>query len=243
MSQFVETNTREFECSGAIGQFLRVKPNGGSPNQLTTAGAADLELGTLESASFNAGDFRSVRLRTAAGTAKMIASGAITQYAAVYGDAGGKITATPNANFLGYALNAASGNNSVVEMLRVDTSAAAAGNSIVEAHTAAYAVTTADSGKTFTNTGAGAEVDFTLPAAAVGLQYSFALGAAQTVHVLPNGTDQIGTASTATVPATGVPNTAGHGISAAAIGATVVLQCTKVGLWSVLSSAGTWTDL
>lgn len=242
MAQYVDTNLREFDASGALGQYLRVKLNGSF--QLALAGAGDIELGTIETAAFAAGEAHPVRLRTAAGTAKMVASGAITQGSAVYGDAGGQVTATPNQNFIGYALNAASGQNSILEVLRVDTQSSLPGQTVVEAHTANYAIVAADSGKTFTNSGAAGEVDFTLPVAAVGLQFSFSLNAAQVLKILPgNGTDQIGTASTATVPATGVPNTAGHGIDASAIGATVTLQCTKVGLWSVMSSAGAWTNL
>ena len=44
--------------------------------------------------------------------------GAIAQFANVYGAAGGKISATVNANFIGIALVSASGDGSVVEVLR-----------------------------------------------------------------------------------------------------------------------------
>jgi hypothetical protein len=242
MSNYIETSCKAFPASGALGQYLRVKLSG-SPGQLALAGAGDIEIGTLETAAFTAGLLYNVRLRSAQGTTPMVASGAITQYAAVYGDVSGQCSATPNENFLGYALNAASGAGSIVEVLRVDTQVSAAGQAVVEAHAANYIVTVADSGKTFSNTGAAAEVDFTLPASAVGLEYSFVLTVAQLVKILPNGNDQIGTASTATVPATGVLNTAGHGIDASAIGCTVTLLCAKAGQWDVMSSAGAWTDL
>lgn len=243
MAQYTDSNIRSFPSSGsAIPQFSRVKLAAGV---LAIAGAGDIEIGTIEVQDFsgNTSPNVPVRLRTAAGTAKMVAAGAITAGAAVYGAASGQVSATPNQNFVGFALTAASGAGSIVEVERVDTQVAAAGQSVVEAHTANYTVTTGDSGKTFTNTAAAGEVDFTLPAAAVGLQYNFVLTVAQILKILPNGTDQIGTASTATVPATGVLNTAGHGIDASAIGASVMLLCTKAGEWNVMSSAGAWTDL
>lgn len=242
MSQYIETPTKAFPASGALGQYTRVKLNGSG--QLALAGAGDLEIGTLEQVAFTLGVYYAVRLRTAQGTTPMVASGAISQWANVYGDANGQCTATPNDNFLGIALRAASGANSVIEVLRLQQAPnAVPGNDVVEAHTANYTVTTADAGKIFSNTGAAGEVDFTLPAATVGLQYQFALAAAQTTKILPNGTDQIGTLSTSTVPATGVMNTAGHGFSANAVGATAWLLCVKAGQWSVVSSAGNWTAL
>lgn len=241
MSNYIETSTKGFPANGAIGQYLRVILSG---TQLAVAGAGDLDIGTIEQAAFNAGDMKAVRLRTAQGTTPMVASGAISLFAPVYGDANGQITATPNRNFIGIALKAASGANSIVEVLRLQQSSASTpGGEVVEAHTANYTVTTADVGKVLTNGGAAGEVDFTLPAATVGLAYRFGLTAAQTTKVLPNGTDQIGTLSTSTVPATGVLNTAGHGFSAAAVGATAWLVCLKAGQWDVLSSAGNWTAL
>jgi hypothetical protein len=240
MSNYIETSTKGFAASGAIAQYLRVILSG---TQLSVAGVGDIEVGTIEQAAFNAGDMRAVRLRSAQGTTPMVASGAISLFAPVYGDAGGKISATPNGNFIGIALKAASGNNSVIEVLRIDTNAAVTGNVVVEAHTANYTVLTSDAGKILTNTAAAGEVDFALPAATVGLAYQFGLTVAQTVKILPNGTDQIGTLSTSTVPATGVLNTAGHGFSAAAIGATAWLACLKAGQWDVISSAGNWTAL
>lgn len=241
MSNYIETPTKGFPASGAIGQYLRVILSG---TQLSIAGAGDIDHGTIEQAAFNAGDMRSVRLRTAQGTTPMVASGAITLYAGVYGDAGGKISATPNENFIGIALKAASGNNSVIEVLRLTAAPAALpGQMVAEAHTANYALTAADCGKVMTNTAAAGEVDYTLPAATPGLAYNFGVTAAQTFKILPNGTDQIGTLSTATVPATGVMGTAGHGFSAAAVGATAQLVCLVAGKWSVLSSVGAWTAL
>lgn len=114
MSQFVETPTRALPCSGAIAKYLRVKITAG---QIAVAGAADTCVGTLEEASFNAGDMRAVRLRTAQGTRKMVAAGAIAAGAPFYAAAGGKISATPNGNPEGFAIEAAAANNDVIEVM------------------------------------------------------------------------------------------------------------------------------
>ena len=114
MSQFVETPTRALPCSGAIAKYLRVKISAG---QIAVAGAADTCVGTLEEASFTAGDMRSVRLRTAQGTRKMVASGAVTGGVAIYAAAGGKITAAPNGNPEGFAMEAAANNGDVIEVM------------------------------------------------------------------------------------------------------------------------------
>jgi hypothetical protein len=50
----------------------------------------------------------------------MVASAAVTSGAKVYGAAGGKVSATKNDNFIGYALNAATADGDVVEVLRVE---------------------------------------------------------------------------------------------------------------------------
>lgn len=117
MSQFVETPCRGgFTASGALGQYLRVKDNGSS--KLALAGASDIGLGTLEFATFADGDAATVRLHSAQGTRKMVASEAIDAYATVYAAAGGKIASTGTI-VVGYALAAASGNNSVIEVMYI----------------------------------------------------------------------------------------------------------------------------
>jgi len=58
-----------------------------------------------------------VRLWNAQGTRKMVAAGAITKHAIVYGAAGGKIDDTANGNPIGIALEAASGDGSIIEVL------------------------------------------------------------------------------------------------------------------------------
>jgi hypothetical protein len=113
MSQFVETNLKGFTAGGALGQYLRVT----GATSLSLADASTVELGTLENATFASGDLGQVRLRTANGTAKMVAAGAITAGAPVYAAASGKIDASGTV-FVGTALEAAGADNDVIEVLR-----------------------------------------------------------------------------------------------------------------------------
>lgn len=115
MAEQVDTPTRTFTAGAALAQFLRVKLSAG---KLAAAGLGEVELGTITTAAFADGDVRAVALNTKQGTVKMVADGAITLVAAVYGAAGGKVSATANGHLIGTALVAASGNNSVLEVLR-----------------------------------------------------------------------------------------------------------------------------
>lgn len=111
MSQFFDTGTRPDTSAGVIGQHLRVK----TPGALVVATASDVELGTLEIPATAAGP-ATVRLRTAQGTRKMVASGAITSGNPVFAAAGGKIAATGTV-FCGTALEASTADNDVIEVL------------------------------------------------------------------------------------------------------------------------------
>lgn len=116
MSQYVEANCRSFIAGGAIAQYLRVTLSSG---KLAAAGITVKELGTLEEAAFADGDARAVRLRTAQGTVKMVANGAISLGADVYTAASGKVGPSASTGYLiGTALEAAGANNDVIEVLR-----------------------------------------------------------------------------------------------------------------------------
>jgi len=117
MTQMVETACKSYIASEAITQYLRVKSSSG---QAAIAGATDNDIGVADREAFAANEVIPVRLRTAQGTCKMVAAGAITQEAIVYGAAGGKISATVNSNPVGIALEAASDDNSVIEVIRMD---------------------------------------------------------------------------------------------------------------------------
>lgn len=111
MSQYFESPTRPDTAAGAIAQHLRVKTTGA----LVVATATDVELGTMETPATAAGP-TTVRLRTAQGTRKMVASDAITKNNAVYAAAGGKVAATGSV-YVGTALEAAAADNDVIEVL------------------------------------------------------------------------------------------------------------------------------
>ena len=114
MSQYVEAPTRSLPAGAAIAKYLRVKLTG-TPALLAVAGVADTCLGTMEEESFASGDIRAVRLRTAQGTRKFVAAGAIAAGAPFFAAAGGKVSATVNGNPEGFALEAAAANNDVIE--------------------------------------------------------------------------------------------------------------------------------
>lgn len=111
MSQYTEANTQTHEAGAAMGQHLRVTRSAGV---LQLAGATDRGIGTLESIVYAAGDPVAVRLWTAFGTRRGVASEAIADGAYVYAAAAGKL-ATAGFIIIGRALEAAAGNGSVFE--------------------------------------------------------------------------------------------------------------------------------
>ena len=117
MSQYVDGHTRTFTADEAIAIHARVKLD--SDGRVTVAGLTDKEVGTAMAAAFAAGDVIPVRLRTASGTHKMIAVEALAVGATVYTEAAGKVqdTAQATAFQIGTALEAATANGDVIEVL------------------------------------------------------------------------------------------------------------------------------
>lgn len=128
MAGLVHAPKRSFLVNAAMGAYLRVK---WAASGLTLAGATDVEFGVTEEAttastfgqSFWPVDI-AIRLPTAEGTCKMTASGAVTAGADVYADASGKVTATVGAVHIGKAIDAASNNGDVIEVLRTKSAGA-----------------------------------------------------------------------------------------------------------------------
>jgi len=112
MSQFVETATRADTAAGAVGKYLRVKTTGA----VAVAGALDQAFGTMNVECLAAGPC-TVRLKGAPGTRKMVAAAAVTSGAFVYGAASGKISSVANGNVVGIALEAATANNDIIEVM------------------------------------------------------------------------------------------------------------------------------
>lgn len=132
MSQLVETPTKSFASGAALAIYRRVKLAAGV---LQYASSTEQEIGTLESATFADANLASgysnvsVRLRTAQGTAKMVAGDAITAGNPVYAAANGKI-ASSGTILLGIALEASTTDGDIIEVLRrqeTSDSAAAGG--------------------------------------------------------------------------------------------------------------------
>lgn len=108
--------------------------------------------------------------------------------------------------------------------------------SVHASKTSNYTVLVGESGIIFDNTGASAEVDFTLPTAAAGnkgLRYTFIVVAAQTLKVIAGASTKI---------AIGASNsgTAGNISNATAFG-SVTLEAVSATQWVATSSTGTWT--
>lgn len=226
------TSVGTFPRNAAIGEYLRVVMSGGN---LALASANQVHLGTTKENNLSEGvgssTVAAVVFRNAVGTVYMKASGAISQYADVYGSDSGKVSATVNGNRVGVALTAATADGDVIEVLQTDIGPVTAS---VEAKVADFDVEESDSGKTFTSVGASGTVVGTLPSAVVGLKYRFRVGAAQELRIDPDGTETIA------LPSTGVQGAAGKYLTANADGETVDIECTQSGQWSVFGFTGTW---
>lgn len=102
--------------TAAMAPYLRVVLSEG---YLVAAGAEDHDLGTLTERVLPGATVAAVEAPTLNGTVKMVADGAISQYARVYGAAGGKVSAAQNANYIGLALTAASDDGNIIEVMRL----------------------------------------------------------------------------------------------------------------------------
>jgi len=129
MTAKVYGDVRSFPNNAALGRGIRVHL---SSSNLAAAGITDDEIGVMEELSL-AGDTKgAVRLTNAAGSVRAVAAGAITQYAEVYAAASGKVSATVSGPRWGIALEAASGDGSEIEVLRLPASSAAGGAIVAE---------------------------------------------------------------------------------------------------------------
>lgn len=117
MSQFVDGNYKTFTADEAIAIHLRVKLD--SDGKVTIAGLTDKDIGTAITPAFAAGDQITVKLRTGAGTHKMVAIEAIAIGARLYTEANGKVqdTAASTSFQIGTALEAATADGDVIEVL------------------------------------------------------------------------------------------------------------------------------
>lgn len=114
MSQEHDTPFLTFTAGEALEKFRLVKLS--AARTVVYADAADEPIGrTMAPAA--SGDPVTVAALNKEGTFKMVASEAFAVNAQLYTAADGKVADTASANQVGIALEAASGNNSVVEVL------------------------------------------------------------------------------------------------------------------------------
>jgi len=127
-----------FPNNSALAEGLRVKLSGG---YLTAAGAAEDELGTMEGLTLADDSTGAVLPLDEAGVRHMIASEAIAQYETVYAAASGKV-ATSGTLIRGIAMEAASGNNSVIKVLagRASITGTVARSNLVQDDAAPYVI-------------------------------------------------------------------------------------------------------
>ena len=92
---------------------------------------------------------------------------------------------------------------------------------------ATYSVTVGDNGNRFSNFGAGAAIEFDLPAAIVGMKYSFLRLATHELRLDPNVAETIRGGG------------AGEYLQLDADGDNVTIQCVKAGTWEITSQVGT----
>ena len=131
----------------------------------------------------------------------------------------------------------AAGNATASKVLVLDANKAALGlrRKVTADDDGMAGITEAYSGGVFTNEGATGAAVFALGPAAVGVELTFVVMAAQELRIDPSGTETIA------LPSSGAQQAAGKYITADAVGEWVRLLCVKTGQWQVVGYAGTWT--
>lgn len=105
---------------GALAKFLRVLWSG---TALTAAAATEVEVGTLADTVLSGATKVAVIPRSIGGSRKYVAAGAFAIGANIYGAAGGKVDDVTGGGEvpIGIALEAATGDGSIVEVMHVPT--------------------------------------------------------------------------------------------------------------------------
>jgi hypothetical protein len=114
MSQYTEASVHEFAANAAIGQFLRVYV--GTNGKVAVAGVNDFGVGTAENPATAADERIGVRVNSAVGSRKCVASGVIAVGDPVFCGASGKVSSSGAVRY-GVALEAATADNDVIEVL------------------------------------------------------------------------------------------------------------------------------
>ncbi len=114
----VRTGPLTVPVNSALPAFTRVKMSGG---YAVACAKGDRGIGTLEKATLSGDTECSVIPWNMPGTRKMICTGAVAQFAFLYGTADGEVDdADPtSAVNIGYAMTAGTGDQSIIEVLPV----------------------------------------------------------------------------------------------------------------------------
>lgn len=147
--------------------------------------------------------------------------------------ANGKITKRLSGERIGIALEASSVDGDVIRVIYEPTAYRANRPVLVDADGAT--LTAAYNGGVISNAGASGAATFVLPAAKVGMEFTFIVEAAQELRIDPSGTETIA------LPSTGVQGAAGKYLTADAVAEKVKLVCLTEGTWDVEHYSGTWT--
>lgn len=117
MSRQIEGCFASFAAAGALDAFTRVKLTTGG--KITNAGSEERSIGITQHAATAADEMVSVKLINAGGTFMVKAAGAISQSAAVYASASGKVD---NAGTLvmGWAMEEATADGDIIECFLTD---------------------------------------------------------------------------------------------------------------------------
>lgn len=114
MAEYTEACCKTFQSDEALAQFRRVKMD--ADGKVTYADATDQSDGITDRAALTSGDYVAVRLKSAPGTRKMTAAGAITAGDLVYGAADGKVD-TDGFVPEGKAIDAATADGDIIEVM------------------------------------------------------------------------------------------------------------------------------
>lgn len=141
MAQMVESNVKTFELSATVAIYRRVKLD--SNGKVLQSGAGEPWIGTCEEAGVDT-NHRGVRLITATGTRKMVAAGALSISDILYGAADGKVDDAPTGEPIGTALEAATADGDIIEVLPVEGTLSQAAGEAVEVIGGAGGITALD---------------------------------------------------------------------------------------------------
>ena len=186
----VQTNSgKALKASEALAIYTIVSL--ASDNQAKAYDGGEMPFGVTQ-AAVEADGHVAVKLFNDSGTFKVTVNGAVAKNQVIYPASGGKASGVPLGSAIGIAMEAASGDGSIIEVLPIDIPNTHS-NLIFEAVTANKTLAATDVGKVlYVTTDA---VTVTLPATAAGLQFIVMNGGSISggvgVTVSPNAADKL----------------------------------------------------